>query len=439
MGRQLRGGIYYNPKLSNVRSKLLDKNHRSGQNKSFAVLFLRVAKGCSAINVGKSLEKLWKMYQHLKRGKVMDLPNTSLPPGGLSLLIGYGPKIFNLDDVKKSLPNDMKSRQFLDPHEGGGPILKGSGIIYGKDEHFNVGITEHIMIQFISDSQLAANRAIVETWKHLSFSEPEKEPLYLTNFYTGFQRDDGRSWLGFHDEVSNMRDAKEREKAVLIDVKNNNLQHKDYWTKGGFYLAFLRIGIDLNIWQKIDRKNQEFIVGRHKLSGCPLIGIDKSGNPIVEVSSSNHKPGLNPHNKVFRDHPDYFKKPVVGNKFEHLLDLDASFKILNQSHIGRTRHIDEIDSKHPTSRRIFRQSFEFLEPSNGDKGSPFRVGLNFMSFQNDPRRLFFILTDPNWMGNVNFGGPAEIQGMHNLVSVFAAGVFFVPRVQRPFPGASIFL
>ncbi|HKG87052.1 MAG TPA: hypothetical protein VKA95_01910, partial [Nitrososphaeraceae archaeon] len=92
-----------------------------------------------------------------------------------------------------------------------------------------------------------------------------------------------------------------------------------------------------------------------------------------------------------------------------------------------------------TSRRIFRQSFEFLEPLDNPV-KPFRAGLNFVSFQNDPGRLFFILTDPNWLGNTNFGGdPDDKQGMDKFLSVLAAGVFFVPPVEKPFPGASILI
>jgi deferrochelatase/peroxidase EfeB len=66
-----------------------------------------------------------------------------------------------------------------------------------------------------------------------------------------------------------------------------------------------------------------------------------------------------------------------------------------------------------------------------------RVGLKFLSFQNDPRRLFFILNDSRWMRKANFGGAPGIS-REELLSVTFAGVFFVPAKERPFPGASIF-
>lgn len=120
-----------------------------------------------------------------------------------------------------------------------------------------------------------------------------------------------------------------------------------------------------------------------------------------------------------------------------LTDRESSGDILIQSHIGRTRHTSEVSVKHPTSRRIYRQGFEFNDPiSNSLK--TFRVGLNFISFQNDPERLFFILTYPRWMGNANFGGSPELI-REDILSVISTDMFFVAVREKPFPGASIFL
>jgi Dyp-type peroxidase family len=437
MVRKLQKGIYYREEHPLLKPGVILQNQKLLRNDSFAILFLRVAEGSKANHVGQSLHKLWKMYESLQKGNMRDLPNHSVPTGKLSVLIGYGPNIFTLPDVRKKLPNDLKDSQFLPPGKvGGGPILNGSGIKYADDVHQNLGTSEHIAVQFISNTQLATYRAVVETWKHLRYNNIEKEPLHFTGFYTGFQRDDGRSWLGFHDGVSNMKSDKERVEAIAISKLSNNLKPEDFWTKYGTYLAFLRIEIDLDVWQKIQRKHQELIVGRDKLTGCPLVGVDKRGIPIKKEGYPT-KLGIDAED--LRDHTDFFKKPDVSNKAKAILDVNTTFKILNQSHIGRTRHIDGISSKEATSRRIFRQGFEFLEPLHNPT-KPFRAGLNFVSFQNDPGRLFFILTDPNWMGNANFGGdPDNKQGMDRFLSVLAAGVFFVPPVEKPFPGASILI
>jgi deferrochelatase/peroxidase EfeB len=120
------------------------------------------------------------------------------------------------------------------------------------------------------------------------------------------------------------------------------------------------------------------------------------------------------------------------------IDVDASIRILSQSHIGRTRHIDHIKAEDLASRRIFRQGFEFVEPLYHNTTRPFRLGLNFISFQNDPAKLFFILTDPSWLGNSNFGGTGNIRGMADFLTVLACGIFYVPPIEKPFPGMSIF-
>jgi deferrochelatase/peroxidase EfeB len=264
------------------------------------------------------------------------------------------------------------------------------------------------------------------------------EPLHFTKFYTGFRRDDGRSWLGFHDEVSNMNNAKEREAAIFVDVVNNRLLPRDFWTAGGTYLCFLRTAIDLEIWHKLERTRQELIIGRDKITGYPVVGVDKNRNPITTGRSSTVQPhGLDA--KKFRDHPDYFKMPNKDNAYQGRLDVPTSLKVLNQTHIGRTRHISKVRSSDPSSRRIFRQGFEFLESTQNDLTRPLTAGLNFVSFQNDPGRLFFILTDPHWLGKVNFGGDQNDANMAKLLSVLAAGVFFVPKLEKPFPGAKIFI
>ena len=440
IGRKLQTGIYYSNKDLQATSKLLPQQQKVARNNTFAIIFLRVLEGFKASQVGQSLRQLWKMYGSLEKGKVRELPNHLVPTGDLSVLIGYGPSIFDLPDARKKMPNDLKDRQFLPPNkEGGNPILEGSGIKYAHEIHENLGTSSHIVVQFISTTQLPAYRAVVETWKHLHDHEAEKEPLRFISFYTGFQRDDGRSWLGFHDELSNMKTDNEREAAIAINEFNNNLKPKDFWTKYGTYLAFLRIEIDLGIWQKIERKHQEFIVGRDKLTGCPLVGVDKKGNPIIKEGCPT-KLGIDDADDAkVRDHPNFFKEPDVSDKVKAILDVNATFKFLNQSHIGRTRHIDAISSNEPASRRIFRQSFEFLEPIDSPM-KPFRAGLNFVSFQNDPGRLFFILTDPNWLGNTNFGGDQNnMQGMERFLTVLAAGVFFIPAKEKPFPGASILI
>jgi hypothetical protein len=43
------------------------------------------------------------------------------------------------------------------------------------------------------------------------------------------------------------------------------------------------------------------------------------------------------------------------------------------------------------------------------------------------------------MGGSNFGGESGKSGILDLLSVLAAGVFYIPPIEKPFPGASIFI
>jgi Dyp-type peroxidase family len=429
---KLQDGIYYRRHQIND----LEWSNNNSRNDCFAIAFLRISNSLTSSEIAEYLRGLWKMYSNLKKGIISNLPNHRVPSGGLSVLLGYGPKIFAVPELTKKIPRDLREKQFREP-VGGESILDGSGISYSLDVPRNVGITEHIVVQFISSSQLATYRAVVETWKYIAKNVPPKRGITATTFFTGFQRDDGRSWLGFHDEVSNMKNTNERRKAIVIDRINNDLVPQDFWTAGGTYLAFLRIEIKLSIWEQLKRRDQEILIGRDKLDGIPIVGIDINGNPIK-------KPDCPPFSEVrsfdkrFHEHPNYFQRPSAGISMKTKVDMNNSIRLLTQSHIGRTRHMDQIKSKDPASRRIFRQGFEYVEPSYHDPSKALRLGLNFISFQNDPTRLLFILTDPNWLGNSNFAGTENAPGMKDFLSVQASGIFFVPPKEMPFPGASIF-
>ncbi|MBW4495645.1 MAG: Dyp-type peroxidase [Oscillatoria princeps RMCB-10] len=394
--------------------------------KFFTILFLRAGRGCSASQVGEAFKTLWEMYQALKRGEVRDLPEHPVPNGDLTVLVGYGPNVFKLPDVRRPLPPDLGTQnQFRSPRPtGGGRLLAASGLSYADDARTNPA-TEEIAVQFIAETELAVNRAVVETWKVLQdMTDPEtgSSPLLLTSFYSGFQRDDERSWIDFHDGISNLKSS-EREKAIAI--KPSNVPEAQ-WTEGGTYLAFLRLGVDLTIWRRLNRQEQERMVGRDKLSGCPLASLDSEGEPVAVSGCpfAGTREIREPANEAFREAP--------------AVSLDSP---LNKSHIHRANQNKKEDAGSRNSLRIFRQGYEFLEPVDSAPG--FRTGLNFVSFQDTPERLFRMLTSEGWLGSTNFGGDSKNQlpGMDRLLSVRAAAVFLVPPAVEGevFPGASILM
>jgi deferrochelatase/peroxidase EfeB len=193
---------------------------------------------------------------------------------------------------------------------------------------------------------------------------------------------------------------------------------------GGTYLAFMRIAVDLPAWRKLARREQELLVGRDKLSGYPLIDIEPDGtlhaDPRCPVAGTQIWETPND--------PHFAEPPAAVGADE-----------IRASHVHRASHHSDLVDE-PRSRRIFRQGYEFLEWQQGSPG--FRLGLNFVSFQDTPARVVEILRMDGWLGQVNFGGDPDAQpaGMESLLSVYAAGIYFVPPVVpgEPFPGAGAF-
>ena len=396
----LQEGIYHAP------------GRRPGRH--FALLFLRVAEGVAAPAAAAALTDLWAMYADLRVGRVRDLPGVQLPAGddAMTVLLGFGRNAFALDGTARARPRGLADEYVFrsaDP-AGGGPLLRGSGLSYASDVRANMA-TEAFCVQVVAESKLAVDRAVVETWKALAGAA--ETVLEVTTFYLGNQRNDGRSWIDFHDGLSNLR-SEDRESVIAIGPGTD-----EPWAIGGTYLAFLRLAVDLPGWRRLARADQEFAVGRDKLSGCPIVEAD----------------GMVP-----RADPGC---PVAGTLI-HESPNDARFaeppevedRVVRASHVQRANHHIRPASD-SGSRRIFRQGFEFLEWAPEPPG--FRAGLNFVSFQDTPARLLKMLTAGGWLGGVNFGGDEDARPeLASLLSVYGAGVYFVPPAVpgEPFPGAA---
>ena len=65
-----------------------------------------------------------------------------------------------------------------------------------------------------------------------------------------------------------------KEIRVVAITNTKHLRPDDKWLLGGTYLAFLRIAVDIASWDGLNSYDQEIIIGRDKLTGCPLIGVD---------------------------------------------------------------------------------------------------------------------------------------------------------------------
>jgi Dyp-type peroxidase family len=415
MSSMLQEGIYYRakPPIGN----------------SFCIVSLQAVNNANISEIRRTIMGIWNHLSHLKKGITVDLKIDSKhrKVGDLTVLFGFSSKFFELSGLKKQRPAGFSSSwNFLNPESsGGGPIFHGSGMNYSPYVTENHLSNDHIIIQLIAENEFYTKRAAVEIWKGMRKLEKEtgKAFLQISGLYTGFQRADKRSWLGFHDGVSNL---KSRERPYVISLGPRSVNSSDKWTINGTYLAFMRISLDLEKWENTPAASQQIAIGRDKLSGCPLIRVDKTKTPIKDPRCP--VPGtseiIDPGNEVFRDHPPY------GNRIED--------KILQFSHIGSTRPIDHIAPWDKKSMRIYRQGFEFLVASKDPAG--FSVGLNFVSFQNTPEKLFRSLVYRNTIAKKNSEVTSTLS-LEKYMSVSAAGIFFVPPSTKNelFPGSKIFV
>lgn len=395
--------------------------HAPGQRPraNLALLFLRGRQGYPATEVYRDLSEIWRILQDLRGGVVRSLPGVTVPAAGLSVLVGYGYNIFDVPGALKSRPAALEDAfRFLRPSaSGGGAFLPGSGLQYAKDIYANLA-TEDISLQFIADTQLAVNRPIVEIETFLrSVSDPAIE---VASVYHGFNREDGRSWIGFHDGVSNIP-SHQRWKAMEIKTSG--------WTKGGTYMTFIRLGIDLSSWERIDQRRQNVVVGRDKTSGCPFTGVDASGSPVTAIGCP-----ITGSRDIFDPANANFKEPTAPS---------AGDTTIIESHVQRANNAHSTDWASKSSLRVYRQGYEFLEAINVGP-SRIEVGLNFISFQDHPERIFRVLTQDGWLGATNFGGEVNSQnpdvGLRDLLTVRAAGNFLIPPVVEDgrIPGYAIF-
>lgn len=379
---------------------------------AFLLLTLEFAEECPPAKAAAAMERVWAMLAELRAGVVRELEATRpgdegarIEPETFDVLLGYGASFF---EREPRLSGAEKPDNLIALEHPQGPFAAmrwAAGVAAGRGEG-------DLCLQLTGRDAHAVNRAAVEAWKLIV---DERLPLRIVETFPGFARDDGRSWIGFHDGVSNIRpDLRERAVRCTGDPD---------WNRGGTYLAFLRCRVDLAAWQSLSRAEQEMLVGRDKLSGYALRRVEREGERLVPRAfprgSADPGPGA-AEEEAFRDPPET-GDPIVEASHVHRA---------NQNRAAPTT---------PAGHRIFRQGYEYLS-GVGPRGP--ELGLNFVSFQRDLYDLRQILGLADWLGGVNFGGRAErARGEPEpieLIALEAGGFYAVPPHAGPFPGASLF-
>src|ERR1700752_286502 len=366
-----------------------------------------------------ALTKIWSMLNDLRAGLIKDLnPATpraddpspvTVPHGDLTCLIAYGARLFNPSFHPFPLVPSAPRPPFLRAFEVNGPSRPFRNLNWASPQDRQHEDAD-VILQFIADSNLAVSRAAVETAKLIVDADL---PLRLVALFQGFNRDDRRSWIDFHDGVNTM--SPEQRQVVIELLGDEDIP----WILGGTYLAFLRCEVDLFGWRRLTRAQQELLVGRDKLSGCPLVDV----NMLPDGTLLGHKMAGCPVSGSIPDPiPPTYADPITpGNA------------LLRASHIHRANVNRTADPREPSANRIYRQGYEFLE---GRADGRLSLGLNFVSFQFDPKKVSDILNrEPEWLGPVNFGGePMSAR----VLSLLAGGFYAVPPKSDPFPGSTLF-
>ncbi|MGY1829110.1 Dyp-type peroxidase [Geodermatophilus sp. SYSU D01180] len=411
-GDQLQEGIYF----------------RSGTSPGhcYRLLLLHVIAGTPAEDARRAVSSLWRMLADLKDGVVEDLRATrpgdpqltGAAGGGLTVLIGYGARFFS---STLHSPRLTSARRPPALHTLAGPPSRADQPAPFRQLHWaatlagNAGEAD-LAMQFIGDTELVVNRAVVEVRKRIR-RPADPLPLSLVTFFAGFHREDRRSWIDFHDGVNTLTEA-ERRSAMVVRPSSDTP-----WLDGGTYMTFLKIAVDLDAWQQLDRSEQEVLVGRDKLTGCPVERFDQDdkGRPVPRLIATCPGTATIPPSPP----PEYIDPPRPDGR------------LAQGTHIHRS-NLNRGDPGQDANNRVYRQGYEFLDPATLD----IHAGLNFVSFQRTTKFIENILDIPKWMGEVNFGGPAEPEPSDprpiELMSLLAGGFYAVPPQGDPFPGADLF-
>lgn len=397
---------------------------QSGQKpgRCYRLAYINFQEGITASEAKSALAEVWQMLSNLKQGIVQDLQPTQpddppasemiVAPENLTCLLGFGSRLFDKTVHTPPLVNaDLRPPNLVSV-----PIRGFRSLQWATTPNINK-TTPDLALQFIADTELAVNRAVVEIHKLIL----RGIPLRLEALFTGFQREDRRSWIDFHDGINTLRPALRKQVMEVTEPGDAP------WLVGGTFMTFLKIAVDLQVWQQLSRSQQELVVGRHKLTGCPLL------DDLPQIIGGQVQP------QFIVGCP--FSGTIPQNPGDRFIDpAKASNRLVVASHIHRA-NFNRGDDDQSANNRIYRQGYEFLDAV---PGSGISLGLNFVSFRKDVSAIRNILSIGDWMGNVNFGGVTNPDSTIGepppvpLMSILAGSFFAIPPTEDPFPGVSLF-
>jgi len=191
-----------------------------------------------------------------------------LPPSRLTLTIGFGRSLFELDGtdrfgLRDRLPAALAPLprfrgDALDPAAGGGDLVVQA---CADDPQVAVHAVRNL-------ARIATGTAAVR-WSRLGFGRTSSTtPAEQTP----------RNLFGFKDGTNNI--AGDDDAALARDVwVDATADGAPAWTDGGTYLVMRRIAMRVEMWDRTSLLEQEQVTGRHKVSGAPL-GAAAERDPV---------------------------------------------------------------------------------------------------------------------------------------------------------------
>jgi deferrochelatase/peroxidase EfeB len=256
-----------------------------------------------------------------------------LPPGGLTLTIGFGPALFETADGRDrfgiasrrpealvDLPR-FPGDALLDAYVGGDLCVQACS----DDPQVAVHAIRNL-------SRIAFGRASIR-WSQLGFGRTSSTTRGQTT---------PRNLFGFKDGTANI---KAEDGKVVDDQVWASGSDGAGWMDGGSYLVARKIRMVIETWDRQQLGEQERIVGRDKGEGAPLSGGTEFSEPNFLALS-----------------------PTGGTK----IDPDSHVRLA-----------------HPSTNdgaQLLRRGYNFVD--GNDELGRLNAGLFFIAFQRDPRKQF---------------------------------------------------
>ena len=262
---------------------------------------------------------------------------TDLPPSRLTITVGLGRSVFvdQRGRDRLGLAHQLPAPLVEIPAFGGGENLDPAR----SDGDIAVQCcAEDATVAFHAFRNLARiGRDIVSVrWTQLGFGRAASTGTQTTP----------RNLQGFKDGTNNLDSTDD---ALMRDEVWVAASDEPAWMTGGTYMVTRRIRMRIEHWDRSSLEDQEVTIGRTKLSGAPLGGVNEHDTPALDANGP-----------------------------------DGQLVIAKDAHIRLAAPDDN------GGRKILRRGYNYSDGIEAATGE-LDAGLFFIVFQRDPRKQFIPL------------------------------------------------